>query len=237
MTRTMIWPLILSSVTVALLTITPAIYQGKFTNRWEMPAELVEAADALTRFPRQIGSWEESKPGDQLSAGVMRELGLAGYVSRFYRRRGSDELVLLLLMAGQPGPLVRHPPDICFANQANTFLGESMIDVSAESGVQPANESEFRVLRYQHDSQVRDPFRVAYAFTTDGTWTVPKQPRIAFGAFPALYKVHIQAVDPVTEDPSGKLPIEDFVSQFVPAFAEYLKTESLTDAKTQVIDE
>ena len=226
MTRSLVWQLTLGLAAVALLTLGPAIFQGRFANRWQLPDELVAAANALQNFPKQIGSWEAADPGAPLSDGVMQELGLAGYVSRFYRQPDSEEVVLLVLMVGQPGPMVRHPPDICFGNQANTLLDESRINVAPRTGNPLDKASEFRVLKYQHDSQLRDPFRVAYAFTTDGKWEVPRRPRITFGAYPALYKVHIQAMEPLATTPSGELPIEDFVRQFVAAFAEFQQVQA-----------
>ncbi|MGE3638843.1 MAG: exosortase-associated EpsI family protein [Pirellulales bacterium] len=230
MVRNLMGPAVLSLVSIAVLTIWPAIHQGKFTNRWQIPAKLAAAAAALENFPNQIGSWEAAEPGDRLSEGVMKELGLAGYVSRYYRRRGSDDFVLLLLMVGQPGPLVRHPPDICFANQANNLLGESKINIDG-SNEDLHEASSFRVLRYQHDSKLRNPFRVAYAFTIDGNWSVPKMPRITYGGASVLYKVHVQAVDPPFVESSDKLPLDEFIKQFVPAFTQYLERAQMTAEK------
>jgi Protein of unknown function (DUF3485) len=226
MTRSLVWQLTMGLAAIALLTIGPAILQGRYTNRWQIPSELSVDADALARFPTHIGSWEAAERGDPLPTAVTKELGIVSYLSRFYRRHNSDDAVLLLLMVGQPGRLLRHTPNICFANQANTLLDESQIDVAPEAGKSLNKTSVFRLLKYRPDSKLRDPFRVAYAFTTDGTWAVPKLPRLSYGGCPALYKAHIQAIEPFSAAHSGELPIEDFVHQFVLAFTEFQQEES-----------
>jgi len=226
MARSLVWQLTLSLAAVAILTIAPAFLQGRFANRWEVPGDLVGAADALARFPMQLGPWEAADPAEPLKENEIQELGLAGYVSRYYRHRESGEDVLLLLMVGQPGRLVRHTPDYCYGNRGNTLLDEARLKVAPEAGKPLPQGSEFRVLKYQPESPLRDPpFRVAYGFTTDGTWAVPKLPRLTYGAYPALYKVEIVAREPAAATGLGELPIEDFVRQFVPAFADFAQTQ------------
>lgn len=206
---------------IALLTIAPAIFQGQLANRWREPAELRAAGVGIDAFPKSLGPWELAEQGAPLTERVVGELGLAGYVSRYYRHHESGETVLLLLMVGRPGPLVRHPPDICFASVENSLQGESQISVSDNKDGKNEAASKFRVLAYRPNSSLEEPFRVAYAFTTDGAWEAPKWPRWTFGANPYLYKAHLQALDPRGGAAEGPSPLEQFIHDFVPAFVRF----------------
>lgn len=225
MAHSITWKLLLGLIATAVITVVPALLQGQFANRWREPNELLAIAERMEHFPDQFGSWEMSQTGASLSEGVMRELGLAGYVSRNYKHRDSGNVVLLVLMVGPPGPLVRHPPDICLGNRANTLLSETRISVAATGEGMNGTTSEFRVLEYQPQSQLENPFHVAYAFSTGGTWNVPKWPRFTYGANPYLFKAHLQAVDSQGVYSFDDLPLKQFLRDFALAFAEFHRAE------------
>src|SRR5689334_3843754 len=182
---------ILMAVAAAVaLTIGPALIEGYYVNRWGTPPDLAGASDQIEKFPREFGKWKFVEAGDSLSEDICRELGIAGYISRTYSNQQTGALVRVLLMVGQSGPLLRHPPYICYASLANEQIGD-MTKMQA-STTSPAGE--FNLLQYKRAHSVtNDRFLVAYGLATDAIWKVPALPRIEFGAAPTLYKVQLLA--------------------------------------------
>ena len=192
------------------LTIVPALVHGHYANRWQTPPQASQVAARLQQFPTIIGDWELWQEGDPLSTAVERELGLLGYLTRQYRHRESGDVVSLLLLVGQPGPLIRHPPDVCYTSRANEPVGDpTTLLVEGEHG---AAASRWRVLNYRRRNPMLSTFRVAYAHTTDGVWDTPEWPRLAYGAAPLLYKAQI-----LYAPPTSSLP--DNAAQIIAAFA------------------
>jgi len=107
----------LSVLLLTVLTVVPAILHGQLSNRWGEMADLTRAAERLQEFPAKIGQWIRSGEGKRLRDAIARELGFAGYIHRKYANLDSGDEVTLLLMVGRPGPLVRHPPEICYSSQ------------------------------------------------------------------------------------------------------------------------
>src|SRR5688572_23591086 len=115
----------------AVLTIGPALLAGHYLNRWGTTAELDAAAARLLKFPNEFGPWKVAHEGEPLTKSVQEELGVVSYVTRQYVNRDNGALVNLLLMVGQPGPLLRHPPNICYANRANREVGMTTFHVDS----------------------------------------------------------------------------------------------------------
>jgi hypothetical protein len=173
---------------VVPLTVLPALLSGKYLNRWGDPPDLPRAAHSLERLPVQLGDWHVVHQGQSLSDFVCRELGLHGYLSRVYAHRLTGAEVHILVMVGQPGRLVRHPPTVCYANRNNQQIGP----IELVALPQESTGSRFRMVEYRRPNQALDErFVVAYAHTVDGTWDAPDSPRIAYGGSPFLYKVQL----------------------------------------------
>lgn len=191
------------------LTIVPAILHGTLSNRWGPSFDLQNAVRFVESFPRQFGDWTMIEEQNALTDEVIRELQIAGYFQRTFLKQSTGTQVQVLLMAGTPGPLVRHPPDICYASRANDALGEpEVLEVDANS---IANQ--FRVLKYRVRG-TGDTFAVSYAWSDGGPWQVPSYPRMKFGGSRLLYKMQI--VSNGTD--SGREDTRQFLNDFLPAF-------------------
>jgi hypothetical protein len=225
-------PLLLAIVAAASLTVVPALVQGRLVHRWGTPPDMSAAAQQLAKFPRSIDDWDVSQDGEPLSEGICRELGLVGHVSRVYKNRSTGDVVTLLLMLGQSGRLVRHPPDICYANRANEQVGEATT-MSVDTTTPP---SEFRLLEYRKNSLAGDDsFQVAYGLTTDTTWSAPKYPRIAFGGSPHVYKVQLlTSLETGEERADGQAVLQAFAERFCDVFSD-LSTPATADTDSKVL--
>lgn len=216
----MIWRLSFACVLAVGLTIAPAIVEGIYNNRWGTPPDMVAAANQLQQLPRQMGPWTSARDGEPITETISTELGLAGYVSREYVNRENGARVSLLLMVGESGPLLRHPPYICYANRANQQVGE-MTKLRIES-TKPA--SEFNLLAYRRpQSLTNDRFLVAYSMATGSVWSAPQMPRLKFGGALLLYKVQLLTLlDPSQETDKGAAILEKFAADFCSSFQQYV---------------
>jgi hypothetical protein len=212
--------LILALIAVAALTIVPALIEGHYVNRWGTPPDLAGASQRVGNFPREFGPWTFVEDGEPLHPEVCRELGIEGYMTRAYKNRNSGAVVRVLLMVGQSGPLLRHPPYICYANMANEQIG----DMTKLQATTTTPASEFNLLEYKRARTVtNDRFLVAYGLATDAIWKVPAMPRIEFGAAPLLYKVQLlTALDPSQSREVGSGLIKQFADEFSAAFQTHV---------------
>jgi hypothetical protein len=212
--------LTLSTAAVALLTLVPAVIEGGYMRRWGVGADLATAGRTVDELPKSIGPWEFVEFGDPLSDIAISDLGVEGYTNRVYRHRGTGRTATLLLMVGKPGPLVRHPPNICYANQNNRQIGATEL---VSVGSPPA--SEFKLLHFERESFAGRRFMVAYSHTIDGVWRAPAVPRLLFGGEPLLYKVQVLASQGTTSGRDDLEALEDFLGQFVAAFSRQLSMD------------
>ena len=202
----------LACYTVILLglVIGPAMIHGKLLNRWGEPQEFVEATRTVEELPAQLGSWVQTRDGDPLKKHVTRELGLSSYVSRYYAVP-DGESVQLLLLTGQPGPLVRHPPEICYGMSGNARRGEPR---TFQIDVDGTNHS-FRLLRYKSSSFITGEFIVAYGFFDGHQWDAPTYPRLAYGGKPSLSKAQVLVSGDTDEVDGIPVPIRAFLHELI----------------------
>jgi hypothetical protein len=216
--------MIMACVAAAALTVAPAIVEGIYSNRWGNPPDMAAAAEQLKNFPREFGSWRYLEDGEPVSDMVSNALALSGYVSRTYVNRDDGSTVMLLLMVGQSGPLLRHPPYICYANRANEQVGE-MTKLPVDTTDPP---SEFNLLVYRRPQTLtNDRFLVAYSMTTDTIWSAPQMPRLEFGGAPLLYKVQLLTLlDPSQETEKGSAELQKFAADFCTVFQKHTRAHS-----------
>lgn len=203
------------------LTVAPAVLEGQYSNRWGSRADLSVAGKQLHEFPRTVGAWQNVEDERPLSDAVCRELGLTEHFHRQYVHSTTGKQVNVLLMVGPPGRLVRHPPDVCYANRANQQLGE--VESLEHSGTSARHQ--FKLLSFQRTSQpVPSNFRVAYAFHDgESSWQTPSSPRMEYGAAPVLYKLQV-----LSETKEGKESetIDAYLEEFIEAFSVVLLNEN-----------
>ena len=173
----MIWRLTIACTLATVLTIAPAIVEGIYNNRWGTVPDMSAAAEQLKQFPKQFGHWTLAQEGEPVSDTVSAELSLAGYVSRDYVNRENGAHASLLLMVGESGPLLRHPPNICYANRANEQVGEiTKLQVKSTNPT-----SDFNLLVYKRPHALtNDRFLVAYSMPVGPEWSAPYTWRVKF---------------------------------------------------------
>jgi hypothetical protein len=200
-------------VGLVLLTAVPAIVQGVLTRRWHGAADLSGGAKRLVDFPTQFGDWQQQGEEEKVPEDAIRELQCAGCFNRHYvnQRLGRD--VTVIVMVGPAGPLIRHPPEICYGNRANKLLAKP-VDVELTTSDKVAHK--LRLLRYANPRAMSGEFSVCYGWSESGAWDVPAYPRVEYGAAPMLFKMQVLSTDAMPKD--GGLPsaTAQFLNEFLP---------------------
>jgi hypothetical protein len=206
-----------------VLTAAPAVVHGVWSRRWADPADMAAAAKNVEDFPRQFGEWKQRGDDETMPEEALRELECKGYIDRHYVSQKLGREVTVLLMVGAAGPLVRHPPEICYGNQANKLVQDPR-DVTLTTP--DSNNHTFRFLRYKNAGAASGEFSVCYGWSADGSWEVPAYPRVRFGAAPLLYKIQVLTNDAVPED--GGLPVatSQFLNEFLPLLRDRLRNHT-----------
>ena len=166
-----------------------------------MPVDISATAERLKNLPPQIGAWTLAQEGEPLAENISRALGLAGYSSRVYANQATGDIVTVLLMVGESGRLVRHPPDICYASRSNTQVGDAE-SLEISTTVPP---SVFKLLEYERSGRAAEErFLVAYGLTEGQVWSSRRYPRYTFGAAPYVYKLQmLTSLAPIEDRSAG----------------------------------
>lgn len=199
-------------IAVVALTVPATLVQGHLLNRWDTRQQLQRSVAAIEQLPNEFGNWHLVSEGKPLSSFVCDTLSLAGHIHRIYEHAQSGHRVAVLLLVGPGGPLVRHPPEICYQSLDNRLLDTRTLRFTIAGQPQ-----QFRLLHYRAESASTKDFYVAYAFGCQHRWDAPTMPRLAYGGEPALLK--LQVLTDVTSVDDRKTPTKlvDFLEQLLPA--------------------
>lgn len=202
---------------VVALTVPAAYLHGVVLHRWGDHRDLQAHVEAISRVPDQIGQWRYIADGKKISERLQQQLELRGSVHRVYEHSATGQRVSVLLLVGPSGPLVRHPPEICYQARANRLLLSRPIQVDTGDGT-----AQLRLLSYESNSSIEGDFYVAYAFGADGVWDNPASPRLAYAGRPVLYKLH--ALTDMVNESASPAPegLSDFLSHLLPVLNEQL---------------
>jgi hypothetical protein len=196
---------------VFALTIPAAYYSGIVLLRWGDPMDLSRHLSTLDEVPDQLGDWRFVAEGKPISPSAMDKLQVRGHLNRVYEHPGTGQRVALLLLLGPAGPLVRHPPEICYESSANSLLSSRPLTI--DLGGEPER---LRLLSYRSESMIDGDFLVAYGFGADRHWDCPASPRRVYGGKPILYKLQVltdAAAERSSADPQG---LADFLRHLLP---------------------
>lgn len=198
------------------------LLQGVWSGRWMPSQELADASKRLNAVPKQVGDWEMTEE-KEIPLKEQQIAGMAGYRSRVYVNRRTNQSVSMLLVCGRPGAIAVHTPDVCFEGAGYRRAGAQTKD-----SLVPADRShkaEFLKVRFvRHESGIPIPLLVYWGWNGTGTWSAPDKPRLEFWQLPVLYKLYVSRV--VTEEDVDPEPCLEFLREYLPALQTALFTES-----------
>ncbi len=197
---------------MVLLTVGATWQHGRMTYRWGTPLEMQAAGKSMLSFPKQFGDWKLLE-AEELFPGILKEFQCDHYFHHTYLNVVSGEKVGVLLFLAPPGPLVRHPPEICYGG-SNTLLGNpELVEFETSDGLQ----HKMRLLHYASASAIKPRFSVLFGYNSGTGWRVPDYPRTELGGEPLLYKLQVLS----TESDNAKgtpLATSKFCQAFLPLF-------------------
>jgi hypothetical protein len=195
---------ILPVLTAVILLVASGVVHGLRTDRWGSAADVQAAAARLEAVRPKLGDWE-SEPV-KVDTPQLEAAEVVGYLSRRYKHRFKGSEVIVLVVCGRAGPISVHPPEICYQGAGYGLVEARQKYQVPGDDVTPA--ADLWTADFTRQGPDPDPLRVFWAWSTDGQWTAPEDPRFTFAASGVLYKLYLvrrlnkSLKEPLKEDPS-----------------------------------
>ena len=200
--------LLLASLVVAALTIIPALFDGQRRFRWGEDSEVAELTKRLDQFPTELGEWKTSAdvPVAQSAVDLLRPIKA---INRIYVNSPRQLSAHVFVLLGPTGPTAAHTPEICFnARDYRLTDKPKMTRVDGDSG----NDSECMSSKFQSRNAAGSFLNSWHAWTTDGTWEVPENPRFYFANNRYLFKVQVAISYDGSEEEENQAVMDQFIA-------------------------
>lgn len=169
------------------VVVSTGIAQGVWTNRWSRSRELDQAITRLDRVANRIGDWTGRDA--PIDAQELKAAGIDGHLLRRYENSADGSAATILLVAGRPGPISVHTPEVCYAG-AGYRPEAAPTRYRPESGL--PHPAEFWMGRFREGrSAAPMRLRILWAWGSRGTWSAPAEARLAFAPRRSLYKLYV----------------------------------------------
>jgi hypothetical protein len=191
----------------AALVTASAYDSGRQGGRWGKSEELSVVGERVHRVPAAFGDWHSESVA--LDARQLEVAGVTDYESRLYTNRKTGARVQMLLICGRPGPISVHEPTVCYAGAGYGQSGD-LTKVAHGDDV-------FKSGRFIKGAPNPDALRIVWAWSTDGRWTAPDNPRRTFGrgtnALLKLYAIRQIGTNDATD---AKDATDEFLDALLP---------------------
>lgn len=208
-----------SLLAIALVAISGYVH-GAWTGRWQSAEVLARAAETVKQVPKTIGDWDCVQE-NQLTQEELDLASVAGYVSRQYRNRRTNETVQFVLMCGPAGPIAVHPPTACYTGLGYQQVGETVPYRCALQDGTSAVGNAFQTARFESPRRgdTVQP-HIYWAWSTNGRWQTPESPRLAFVGSPVLFKAYVAFETDAGVKSNGQSPAAAFLDVALPVLQE-----------------
>ena len=212
MTSTMTLRPWLGLVALTVASLLGTTFSRSKVNTIERERLLQAAAEEIESLPAAFGPWRAAS-AEPLSDDLLRTLHCRAHQSRTYVKEGTGERVSLLLLAGSAGPLVALPPQACYEGD-QLDSAEPGQPVTIEDGIQFLKFT----LRSRAESEKALWTYLAWR-TARGGWQAPRNPRLALGDQPMLFRLQVATVTGVNpaEGAAESDACRNFLSEFLHA--------------------
>ncbi len=176
--------------------VVTALLHGQWTGRWDVDEEKGPAAEKLERLPLTVGDWQ----GEAVTVDAREVPGASGYLFRRYIHPRNHKTLSISVVAGRPGFVAVHTPDMCFAGGGFELIAPP-VTVTPRLENYPGEASfyvgKFRKAKLDGEELVR----VFWSWSATGAWQAPDSPRIHFARCPTLYKLYVvEQMDSMNEN-------------------------------------
>jgi hypothetical protein len=194
------------------LTLVSGVVQGRMSNRWGHPPDMLAAGKRLEQLPDEFGNWRLLEAGE-LDPTAQRQLRCAGSVVGTYRNQVTGDTVTMALFLGMPGPISVHTPEVCFPSRDSTLIEKRQrVAIPDSRGF----DEEFWALTFRSNDLDGGLIRVYYAWSTGSRWVAAADPRYEYGTRPHLYKIQLSSILPPNSDLAKSDPCREFLRDLVP---------------------
>ncbi len=204
-------------VAVAVLLVAGnGVVHGLITHRWTKPVDHSALADALAAVPLKCGPWRgKPVPVDPV---VRRAAEAAGVFQASYVNEQTNDLVTVLVLSGDPGPMSVHMPEHCYAGLGYQQQGD-VERVTVEAGNRQLQFRRVALVRQTHEG-VPERITVYHGWYDGQEWSAPALPRLVFANSRFLIKLYV-STPPVPEGAD----VEDPVPEFLPFICEAIEQQ------------
>ena len=203
---------------VAGLIIGGALVNGAATQRWTAFAPDPARTDALHAVTIRFEDWQAADVPTEMPT---NERSTA--TSRSYTSASTGKAAIVTFISGVPGSVSTHTPDVCYPGSGYQILQAPRRETIELPG---GRNGVCYVADFEKKTATRtDRVRVRWAWTTDGSWLAPDNPRWQFArqlaAAPVLYKVYVAT--PLPESHDDARPDDDPTTKafVIAAWAQY----------------
>lgn len=178
-------PRILPIPTALTAVVVCGVVHGLWTDRWASAEEPAALAARLDSIPLEIGDWR----GEALEQNARPVREVMGHLYRRYVNRRSGDTVTVALVGGRPGPVSVHTPDACYGAHGYEVSTRTKY-VLPQEGTKPG--AEFWTAQFLKTRAAgRTQLRIFWAWSAEGDWDIPDNPRVAYARRPLLYKFYL----------------------------------------------
>jgi hypothetical protein len=168
------------------------------------------------QVPLTLGEWE----GEAIAVDPRGLEHLAGHWCRQYVNRHSGKAITVALVCGRPGPVSVHSPDVCYGASGYEVARPLKHRVALDPSLPTPEFLTAQFLKTR--TADRKVLRIFWAWSADGNWTSPENPRLAFARFPMLYKLYLVREMADTNEPLDDDPCVEFMRTLLPELQKSL---------------
>jgi hypothetical protein len=191
-------------VVVVGLIVGAAVVHGAVTQRWSVFAPDPAQTQRLHALEVRFEDWQPTPVETEMPT---NERSTA--TARRYAPASGGQSCVVTIISGIPGSVSTHTPDVCYVSSGYKCLrGPRKETLELPDG----RTAEFYVADFEKKSATKaERVRVRWAWSTDGTWIAPDNPRWQFAkrlnAVPVLYKLYVAT--PLPENGEDRVPEDD----------------------------
>jgi len=207
----------LAAVAAGLIVVAAGLVHGKLSDRWGSSQALEDALARVKEVPLEIdGLIGEEEPAN---AEEFRQARAQGYWTRTYRDPDRKTSCLVILMCGRAPDMSIHTPDICYQGAGFEMYGQPSTTSFGELG-------SLWTARFVKQSLGSEDLRLYWAWSNDGTWRAPQNPRWEFRGGRFLYKLYIARSSSGRDEKKEQEASESLVRRLLPTLRRTLFDEA-----------
>lgn len=189
--------------TLAGLIAAGALVHGAVTQRWAVFAPDPAVTDRLHALEVRHLDWQPTPVPTEMPTNERSTATARRYVSA-----PSGRSAVVTIISGIPGSVSTHTPDVCYVGSGYRCLRGP----KKETIELPGGAAEVYVADFEKKTATKvDRVRVRWAWSTDGTWVAPDNPRWQFAkqlnSVPVLFKLYVAT--PLPEVDGDRTPEDD----------------------------